>query len=235
MVASARKHGLLVYPLEPSLDGLLQEVAAGHPVLVFQNLGLSWLPRHHFAVLVGYDIAREQLVLRSGTTRELPTTFHNFLQTWTRAGRQAWVMLTPGQLPASAQPGRYLQAAWALEQTAGSDIAIPAWHAATNKWPASAMLFQASGNAHYASADYPAASKAYLAALSLSPADAGTWNNFAYTLLALGCRNRAIDAARCAYRLAPEENNCRDTLAEISAWAGQQPAVNDCPELPACI
>src|SRR5262245_55328277 len=34
LVAAARQHGMLVYPLEPNLDALLVQVAAGNPVLV---------------------------------------------------------------------------------------------------------------------------------------------------------------------------------------------------------
>lgn len=235
MAASARGHSLLVYPLDARLEALLEEIAAGHPVLVFQNLGLDWLPRHHFAVLVGYDLASERLWLRSGTTRLLKTTFDNFLRTWSRGGHLAWVMLTPGQLPASARPERYLQAAWALEQTAGSRSALPAWLASTQRWPQSTQLLQASGNAAYAATDYAAALHSYLAVLSITPSSTDTWNNLAYTLLALDCPRQAVDAARCAQRHSPASANYRATLAEIDVRARQrESAVGACPKLPAC-
>ena len=38
LLVSARRHGLPAYVLEPSVAAVLREVAAGHPVLVFQNL-----------------------------------------------------------------------------------------------------------------------------------------------------------------------------------------------------
>src|SRR5690606_40172617 len=50
MVAAARAHGLLVYPLQPKLETLLTEVAAGNPVLVLQNLAFDRWPQWHFAV-----------------------------------------------------------------------------------------------------------------------------------------------------------------------------------------
>ena len=50
----------------PRLADLLQEVAAGHPVIVLQNLGLEWIPVWHYSVVIGYDLSRGQLVLRSG-------------------------------------------------------------------------------------------------------------------------------------------------------------------------
>src|SRR2546422_3737218 len=46
------RSGQLAVPVT-TLSDLLAEVAAGHPVLVFQNLGLHWIPRWHFAVAVG--------------------------------------------------------------------------------------------------------------------------------------------------------------------------------------
>ena len=55
IVAATCRRGLLAPPVEPALDALLAEIAAGHPVLVLQNLGLNWLPRWHYAVAIGYD------------------------------------------------------------------------------------------------------------------------------------------------------------------------------------
>ncbi len=69
MVAAARRHGMLVYPLQGGLESVLEEVAAGNPVLVLQNQAFSWWPRWHFAVVVGFDRERRELVLRSGITR----------------------------------------------------------------------------------------------------------------------------------------------------------------------
>ncbi|HAQ87551.1 MAG TPA: hypothetical protein DCR78_14050, partial [Pseudomonas sp.] len=66
MVAAARSHELLVYPLEPQLQAVLTEVAAGNPVLVLQNLAFDRWPQWHFAVVVGYDLAAQTIVLRSG-------------------------------------------------------------------------------------------------------------------------------------------------------------------------
>src|SRR3569623_1363896 len=69
LLAAARRYQRLPYVLEPDLAALLREVGAGHPVLVLQNLGLSWAPRWHNAVVVGYDLARDEVVLRSGAGR----------------------------------------------------------------------------------------------------------------------------------------------------------------------
>ncbi len=65
MVAAARNHEMLVYPLQPRLDAVLAEVAAGNPVLVLQNLAFDFYPQWHFAVVVGYDRRERTLILRS--------------------------------------------------------------------------------------------------------------------------------------------------------------------------
>ena len=58
IIAAARSYDRLVYPLDSSLENLLREVAAGHPVLVMQNLGFSWRPQWHYAVVIGYDLEK---------------------------------------------------------------------------------------------------------------------------------------------------------------------------------
>ena len=58
--ARARQFNLIVYPLKPDVTDILLELDAGHPVLVMQNLGFSWLPQWHFAVAIGYDLNRSE-------------------------------------------------------------------------------------------------------------------------------------------------------------------------------
>ena len=72
-------------------------------MVVLQNLGLAWLPRWHYAVLVGHDLAARQLVLRSGTTERELMGFALFERTWARSARWAFVALVPGRLPATAR------------------------------------------------------------------------------------------------------------------------------------
>ena len=68
MLAATRQKGLLAYTLRPSVQDLLMEVAAGHAVLVFQNVSLPVYPVWHYAVVIGYDLERNTLTLHSGET-----------------------------------------------------------------------------------------------------------------------------------------------------------------------
>ncbi|HEY3488108.1 MAG TPA: PA2778 family cysteine peptidase, partial [Gammaproteobacteria bacterium] len=78
LTAAVRHFGYLSYELQPRLQDLLTEIASGHPVLVLQNLGLSWLPRWHYAVAIGYNLQEETIILRSGAHRRVLTDIATF-------------------------------------------------------------------------------------------------------------------------------------------------------------
>ncbi|MEE8286788.1 MAG: PA2778 family cysteine peptidase, partial [Gammaproteobacteria bacterium] len=115
MVSAARRKGRLAVEVR-GLDNLLAEVAAGHPVIVFQNLALEWWPQWHFAVVIGYDLTSREIVLHSGTTERLKTPLDVFERTWDRTGEWALVTLPPDHLPATADRQSLLLAAAGLEQ-----------------------------------------------------------------------------------------------------------------------
>ena len=78
MLAQVNSHGLLVYPLQPSLPALLEQVAAGLPVLLRFNEGMAWVDMPRYAVLVGYDREEQTLLLRAGNSRRWRTSFCRF-------------------------------------------------------------------------------------------------------------------------------------------------------------
>ena len=80
MIAAARRHGRIAYEIH-GLDSIFPEIAAGHPVIVLQNLGLSWFPVWHYALVVGYDFSKDVVVLRSGVTARKVTPFPTFQKT----------------------------------------------------------------------------------------------------------------------------------------------------------
>lgn len=219
IAATARRYGMLAYPLRPSLPDLLSEVARGHPVLVFQNLGTAWLPRWHFAVVVGYDLESHEVVLRSGTTRRWRSTLATLERTWSRSGYWALVILPAGDMPASAGLQRYLQATHDLEATQQAAAALAAYGAATRRWPDEPRAWLAFGNGAYAASDYQQAETAFRQVTALAPADPQGWNNLAYALLKTACPQRARQAAACAVQLAPGSANYQDTLQEINSLA----------------
>lgn len=227
MVAAARAHDLLVYPLQPRLEAVLAEVAAGNPVLVLQNLSFDWYPQWHFAVVVGYDRRERTLILRSGTTRRLHDDFASFDKSWARGGRWAVLTLPPEKLPAQADMRTWLKAASDLEQTGRKAAAQRAYRRATQTWPEQALPWFALSNSRYADGDRQGAEQALRASLQREPDFAAGWFNLSQVLGEQGCAREAQQAQACARRLAPEDSRFAASL-KASAAVGQ------CQALPAC-
>lgn len=226
MVAAARAHGLLVYPLRPKLEPLLTEVAAGNPVLVLQNLAFDRWPQWHFAVVVGYDFARQQVLLRSGTTERQVEGFRRFLRSWHKGNRWAVVALSPDQLPGQAEETRWLQAASDLEQTGQASAARTAYETAVTQWDSGLSWF-ALANSRYATGDRQGAEEALRISVERDASFAPGWFNLSQILAERSCPNQAAQALGCAKRLAPDDARfVVDLPAQVAAGA--------CQALPAC-
>lgn len=200
MLAAARRHGLVAYPLAPRLQDALREIAAGTPVIVLQNLAFNFAPRWHYAVAVGYDLPAEEIVLRSGTTRRLTTTLSNFERTWARSGHWAMLALPPERLPESATEDTYIAAAAALERGSAA-AARRAYATALARWPQNLVARIGLGNSAYAMKDLEAAEAAYRQATREHPQAADAWNNLAQALLETGRKPEALLAAQRAVAL----------------------------------
>ncbi len=116
MLAAARRRGRLAVQVS-DLRSLLAELAAGNPVVVFQNLALDWFPQWHYAVAYGYDLQKREIVLRSGTEARRVTDLYAFERTWERGDYWGLVVLPPERLPATADERSVLDAAAGLERT----------------------------------------------------------------------------------------------------------------------
>ena len=228
MSASARRHGMLAYPLKPQLADLLTEVAAGNPVLVLRNNGFDWMPQWHYAVVTGYDLPRRELILRSGTIRRRLTSFDTFETTWKRSAYWALVILPAGRVPATAELSRYLKAAYALEQTGLNQAALPAYRAGTETWPSASEAWFALGNLAFQLHRLDESVHAFMRAAAIAPDSAVIWNNLAYALQASGCSEAARNAIGYARRLEPDDKNIRDSESELQSAAAPTP-VGTCP------
>jgi tetratricopeptide (TPR) repeat protein len=202
MLVAARRAGLLTTPLEPTIDAMLREVAAGHPVLVFQNLSLPWYPVWHYAVVIGYDREAQTLFLHSGVTPRMPISFSAFDRTWERGQRWAIVATTPSELPATSSAETVAKALVALERLQPA-AAQKGYAAALVRWPANRTALLGAGNTAYALGDLKAAQAAYAHAVQVDPLFTSAWNNLAQTALERGTLNEAHDAIRQVLRLNP--------------------------------
>ena len=222
MLATARRHGALAVRLPPTLVALLRELSAGHPVVVLQNLGLSFAPRWHYAVLVGHDLAARELLLRSGTTARASMGLSTFEHTWARGGHWAFVALQPGQLPLTATEIELTAATVAFERVAPPEAAQRAYDAALLRWPDNLTLAIGAGNARAAAGDLVGAAQRFEAAATRH-GSAAAWINLAEVRLQLQQLPSAAAAAQRAVAASEFEPVWRDaalqSLARITAAA----------------
>lgn len=230
LVAAARAHGLLVYPLDGSLESLLEEVAAGHPVLVMQNLRFGWWPQWHFAVVIGYDATERNIILHTDTRERHEETLEVFMATWDRADNWATVMLPPEQLPATAQPLRYLMSANDLETTGRTTAATTAYQTAEQTWPDQPAAIMGQGNIAWELGKPELATQHYLRLTGKFPGLAAGWNNLAHSLAAQGCATASETAANCAMAIDPERfDGLVPAGQDSNATAPVECPVLDCP------
>jgi len=216
LVTAARRAGRLAMPVQ-GMDQLLVELAAGHPVVVLQNLGLGWYPQWHYAVAIGYDLEADTLTLHSGEEPRQVMSLATFVRTWQRADQWALSVLPPDSLPALADEGSVLVAAVGLEQAGRHDAAAVAYGAVLERWPDSVAALIGLGNARYAAGQLAGAEAAFRTAVSFHPEEAAAWNNLAHVLAERGELAEALAAAKRAVDLGGNDAaTYRATLQEIS-------------------
>lgn len=218
MLAAARRHGRVAYRLAPQFGDVLREVAAGAPVIVLQNYGFGWLPIWHYAVVVGYDIDRGEVTLRSGRKPRLVMPFGVFEYLWKDGERWAMVALPPQRLPVTATEHGYGEAAVTLERTGQIDTARVAYATLLARWPDSLVGLMGAGNVAHARGDLQAAEQAFRKAAETHSDSAAALNNLAQTLADRGKLNEAAVAARRAVSLGgPLRATAESTLQGILA------------------
>jgi tetratricopeptide (TPR) repeat protein len=221
MLAAARRHGRLAVAAS-NLDEMFGEVAAGHPVVVLLNLGLEWIPKWHFAVVVGYDLAAEEVDLHDGGDAPATMKLATFERVWTRGGAWALTVLPPSRLPARAPESAVEEAALGLERAKRPAEAAMAYEAILRRWPGSALALVGAGNALHAMGDRRGAEAAFQRAVERRPDIAAGWTNLALVLAARGEDEAARHAARRALAAAAagaREADYRDALGSLASFS----------------
>lgn len=218
MLAGARRAGALATRLPGELGALLQEVAAGQPVVVLQNLGLSFAPRWHYAVLVGYELEAQALLLRSGTVRRERIAFTPFEHTWARSGHWAFAASRPGELPKTAREADAAEAALGFERANPAPAARAAvYDSVVARWPHNLVARIGQGNARAAQGDWAGAVAAFQQAAERHDS-AAAWHNLGLALWQTGQREAARSAARRALaRAEAAEPTWRDAAQKLVA------------------
>jgi len=215
MLALPRREGMLAVRLPGELTALLRTVAEGDPVVVFQNLGLAVTPVWHYAVLVGYDLAADRLILHSGTEASMPMSLDTFERTWARGGYWAMVVTPPQRIPIAATQRDALRAAVSLERSDRA-AAMAAYEALRARAPDDRLTLFALANALLADGRARQAEATYRELLRRHPDFADGWNNLANALADLGELPAAREAAQRAIAIGgPGIDAYRQTAARL--------------------
>lgn len=230
ILASTRRHGRLPYRITPSMRALLNEITAGNPVLVLQNLGLSWAPQWHYAVVIGFDLNRQEIILRSGTDERHISNMNTFELTWARSQRWGIVIMPAEKLPATVTIKQALRTIVALEtitfknSTTGNQQwrnIHRAYDSVLSRWPDNLTAQMGLGNSAYQLDELNAAAEDFRNAVRTHPNAGAAHNNLAQVLMELvlkkqGKLNEAEKHAQRAVELGgPHLKSYRETLNNI--------------------
>lgn len=229
MITAARREGFTAIPIS-GFDALLTEIDAGHPVIVFENLAVSWLPQWHYAIVYGYDLKQEIVVLHSGPHRAKHWDIRKFERSWKLGDYWGLVVLPSDQLAASAGELEHALAAAALEQIGRHEEATNAYQAILNKWPTSLSGLIGMGNWAFSAGNYVDAVGYLQIATKAHPSSSAAWHNLALAETEARMSISAQESARRAVETAPQESRNRyqeslRTLLEESALPQGQSAL----------
>jgi tetratricopeptide (TPR) repeat protein len=148
MISAGRRNGLTTVPIQ-GIPALLKELDAGHPVIVFENLGLSWMPQWHYAIVFGYDLNEKKLLMHSGPDSFKEEKIATFELSWRLADYWGMVVLGPGELSATGDELSHATSAAAMENLGLNEEAQMAYNAILKKWPKSVSSYIGLGNISY--------------------------------------------------------------------------------------
>jgi hypothetical protein len=149
LIAASRRAQRLPFLLQGGVSALFAELGAGHPVLVLQNFGLRSLPQWHYAVVVGYDPDKRELLLRSGTEQRRRESYRRFMTSWAQADYWGLIVLPPGQLPAAMTAAAVASSVAGNETRMAPAVTLAAWETALTRWPDEPAVLFGAANARY--------------------------------------------------------------------------------------
>lgn len=235
MIAAARRHGALAYPLPRRLEALVAALAQGIPVLTLQNDGLSLLPRWHYAVVVGVDVPRRTIWLNSGRMQHLAVGLSTFERVWARSGHWALLVVPAGDFPETLDAPAVLRELAQLERAGALPEAQAGFARATRLWPQQEIAWLGLAGTSMALGEPARAEAALRELLARSPHDGPGLNNLAELLLRTQRPREALAYAERAVAVL-DIPATRDTLAAARAAlanAGDADAVSSgAPPMP---
>lgn len=205
MIGATRRNGLLAIPIK-GFESMLTEIASDHPVIIFENLGLSWYKQYHYAVVFGYDLDHQTLLTHSGPDAFETQKMRRFEKDWMLGNYWGLLVLPPNQLSATADELTHVKAAFALEQLGNLDAAATSYHTILDRWPESLPAAVGAANVAYVKKDFSGSVRYLKHATESHPQSAAAWHNLAIAQESAKQRDDAKKSALRAIDLAtPDE------------------------------
>ena len=192
MVAAARQLGLVAIESTQRAD-LFELLDGGIPTIVLLNQGTESIPVWHYAVVIGFDIDRQLVILRSGKTKREVMKIATFYEFFKKGGHWKLIAVPTTMVPPGVKESTYLKAAYDLEQTLDDELVQGAYESALKKWPKSLLVKLAAANYFFDKYHYEIAYDLYDDVLKKDPNDPIALNNMAETLYYLGEFDEALD------------------------------------------
>jgi hypothetical protein len=176
MISASRRNSMMAIQIE-GLTSLLTEVSAGHPVIVFENLALDWAPQYHYAVVYGYDLDQEHVIMHSGPEAGKKWDLRKFERSWMLGDYWGLVVLPPGELAATGTELAHVTAAVGLEQALKLEAAEKSYFAILKRWQDSLGALVGLGNLFYGKKDYQRSVKYLRQAVKAHPSSDSARHN----------------------------------------------------------
>jgi len=221
MVSSIRQFGLLAYAEQGNVAQLLSLINEDIPIIVLQNQGLSWYPLWHYALVIGYDLEAEKIILHTGVNEGRIVAMDLFESTWKKGDYWMLAVLPPEKNSKHFDPFLYISAAQDLMAVGQEQAGIKALVSASNQWSEYWLSYFLLGNYY----------------LQDSPGDALNWfqkgseaggnipsylNNYAYAALYNDCAPQALELIQRAIGLDPDNPTLQDSLTDIRQVLSEQ-------------
>lgn len=200
LISAARQYGRVAYPIK-GMEELFEELNAGHPVIVLQNLGLKWYPKWHYAVVIGYENSGRKIILHTGIKEAERISIRLFQTTWAQSDYWGLLVLSTDELPATVNEGKYLNAIAGLERAGQFELAASGYKTAINRWPKSLSAWMGLGNSLYAQGNLSFAASAFEQAIKLYPSNGMPLNNLAQVLWEQDKKEQALRTIHHAINL----------------------------------
>ncbi len=201
MITAARRQGMVAVPIN-GLSNLLNEVKEDHPVIIFENLGISLWPQWHYAVIFGYDTNSETLTMHSGPDENTKIDMGEFELSWKLADYWGLVILPPGKLSATASALEQSRAAAALEQLGYIDEAGVTYAAILKRWPDVLIANVGLANTYFIKKRYKKAIIQLEKTTKMHPESSTTWHNLSIAYGTMNLTAKARTSAKRALELA---------------------------------